>query len=318
LSPETGTSPSSAFDEFDYHPAVGTTNGYWSGGGIPFYLADDQRADEAYSLTFTTAPLEREMRILGWPKVILHASSNAEVATFVVKLADVAPDGRSALIVDGSLNGTRRLSLTDPTSMKPGEVYELNIPMWPTGWVIKPGHRLRVAISGADFPNLWPTPLPARNRIYRAKAHPSRIVLPVVPESKLAPPEFLPAPKLFQLVTSHSSEPVQQLIHDQIAGTVTLSGHLGSRTILDDNLGAIVSERDFRVSTSLRDPAHSSIVGMHKISMHREDGNIEVAAESSIRATKTHFHIIVNLNVTRNGVGFFQKQWTATEPRRLL
>ena len=123
-------------------------------GALPFYLADDQRADEAYSLTFTTTPLDREVRILGWPKVVLHASSSAEIATFVVKLADVAPDGHSALIVDGSLNGTRRQSLTDPSPMRPGEVYELNIPMWPTGWVIKPGHRLRVAISGADFPNL--------------------------------------------------------------------------------------------------------------------------------------------------------------------
>ena len=35
------------------------------------------------------------------------ASSNAEIATFVVKLTDVAPDGHSTLIVDGSLNGTR-------------------------------------------------------------------------------------------------------------------------------------------------------------------------------------------------------------------
>ena len=109
-----------AFEEFDYHPAVGTTNGYWSGGGIPFYLADDQRADEAYSLTFTTTPLDREVRILGWPKVVLHASSNAEIATFVVKLADVAPDGHSALIVDGSLNGTRRQSLDRPESDEAG------------------------------------------------------------------------------------------------------------------------------------------------------------------------------------------------------
>ena len=119
-------------------------------------------------------------------------------------------------------------------------------------------------------------------------------------------------------MTTYASEPTQQLMYDQIAGTVNLSGHLGSRTVLDGNLGAIVSERDFRVSVSVRDPAHSSIVGMHKMAMHREDGIIEVAAESSIRATETHFHIIVNLNVTRNGVGFFQKQWTATETRRLL
>ncbi len=143
-------------------------------------------------------------------------------------------------------------------------------------------------------------------------------MLPVAPESKLAPPEFLPPPKLFQLVTTYASEPTQQLMYDQIAGTVNMSGHLESRTVLDGNLGAIVSERDFRVSVSVRDPAHSSIVGMHKMAMHREDGIIEVAAESSIRATKTHFHIIVNLNVTRNGIAFFQKQWTATEPRRLL
>ena len=134
-------------------------------------------------------------------KVILHASSSAEIATFVVKLADVAPDGHSALIVDGSLNGTRRQSLTDPSPMKPGEVYELNVPMWPTGWVIKPEHRLRVAISGANFPNLWPTPLPARTGFIGERLTLLAVVLPVAPESKLAPPKFLPPPRLYQLVT---------------------------------------------------------------------------------------------------------------------
>ena len=124
----------------------------------------DQRADEGYSKVYTTAPFEREVQILGWPQVVLHASSSAQVATFVVKLADLAPDGHSALIVDGSLNGTRRQSYTDPSPMTPGEIYELNIPVWPTGWVIKPGHRLRLAVSSSDFPNLWPTAQKARAR----------------------------------------------------------------------------------------------------------------------------------------------------------
>ena len=60
---------------------------------MSFYLADDQRADEAYSLVYTTPPFEEEVRLLGWPRVVLHASSSAQVATFVAKLADVAPDG---------------------------------------------------------------------------------------------------------------------------------------------------------------------------------------------------------------------------------
>src|SRR5262245_32872391 len=114
---------------------------------MTFYLAGHQRADESYSLVYTTPPQREEVRLLGWPRVVLHASSSAKVATFVAKLADVAPDGRSALIVDGSLNATRRQSLTDPKPLTPGEVYELNVPMNPTGWVVPTGHRLGPAIS---------------------------------------------------------------------------------------------------------------------------------------------------------------------------
>jgi putative CocE/NonD family hydrolase len=133
LARRVGASSRAESDEYEYLPTVGVSNGYWSAGGIRFYLPDDQRADEVYSLVYTTSPFEQEVRILGWPQVILHASSSAEVVTFVAKLADVAPDGHSALIADGSLNGTRRESLTDPTPMKPGKIYELNIPMFPAG-----------------------------------------------------------------------------------------------------------------------------------------------------------------------------------------
>ena len=57
-------------------------------------------------------------------------------------------------------------------------------------------------------------------------------------------------------------------------------------------------------------------MALHKYMLERED--IEVSAESSIRASKTAFHILINLNVTRNARLFFHKQWTAGEPRRLL
>ena len=65
-------------------------------------------------------------------------------------------------------------------------------------------------------------------------------------------------------------------------------------------------------------PAQASIVGKHKIAFRREDGDIEVTAESTIRSTETHFHVTINIHVTRNGLTFFQKQWLHTEPRQLL
>jgi hypothetical protein len=305
-------------DEFEYLPTVGVTNGYWSAGGMSFYLADDQRADEAYSLVYTTPPFDEQIRILGWPRVIVHASSSARVATFVAKLADVAPDGSSALIVDGSLNGTRRSSLTDPKPMSPGEVYELDIPMNPTGWVIERGHRLRLAISGSDFPNLWPTPEPARSQIHRGGNHLSRVIVPVVAAPVLEPSQFLPPPRLESYVRSHGEPPRQQVLQDQITGAVTVLNRTASTLVLPDGRGELAGEHSFRCTASSQDPAKASIVGTHKYTLNRQDGAVEVMAESTIRATDTAFHITINLIVTRNGEPFFQRNWTVSEPRRLL
>ena len=218
-------------DEFEYLPTTGLTNAYWSAGGVRYYLAEDQQADEAYSLTYTSGVFESDTRILGWPRVILHGSSSARVAAFVAKLSTVAPDGTSALISGGALNGTRRASLTDPSPMVPGEVYELVIPMAPTGFVIPRGHRLRLAVSGADFPNLWPTPERATNRIWRGGRRLSRVVLPVVGDSTLPPPEFLPPPPLFSAVRGSGRPATQEVIRDQIHGTVTAAMRSSGETI---------------------------------------------------------------------------------------
>jgi putative CocE/NonD family hydrolase len=318
LAARPGAGASAGYDEYVYRPAAGTQNRFWSAGGMSFYLAGDQREDEASAVTFTSAPLERATEIFGWPRVVVHASSSASVATFVAKLADVAPDGSSTLIADGSLNGTRRSSLREPTAMQPDKVYELDIPMMPTGWVVQPGHRLRLALSSSDFPNLWPTPEPARNRIYRGGEYSSRLVLPVLPAASLPAPSFMPPPQLRALVRSYGEPPTQQVLRDQISGTVTVINRRAGTTVLADNLGSLTSESQFRCTASELDPAQASIVGTHRFGFRREEGVYEVVGESTIRATRTTFHIVINLHVTRNGRTFFQKSWMASEPRRLL
>jgi hypothetical protein len=230
----------------------------------------------------------------------------------------VAPDGSSALIVDGSLNGTRRESLTDPRAMKPDEVYELKVPMNPTGWVLKKGHRLRLAVSGADFPNLWPTPQKAKNRVYRDGTRQSLVALPVVPASDQKPPKFLPPPSLKRIVQSSSEAPQQQVLTDQVTGTVTVINRTAGTMTLPDDRGLLTQEHRFRCTASSRDPARASIVGTHTYVLKREDGTFEVIAESTTRATATAFHLTVNLTVKRNGKLFFHKNWMASEPRKLL
>ena len=307
-----------ASDEFEYIPTVGVQSSFWSAGGMSFYLGDDQRADEAYGPTYTSDAFEEATHLLGWPQVVVHASSSAEVATFVAKLSDVAPDGRSALISSGSINGTRRESYTDPVAMVPGEIYELDVPMMPTGWVIQPGHRLRLSIASSDFPNLWPTPLPATNRVSFGGESDSRVVLPVVPSGEGSGPRFLPPPELTSVVTSYPEPPKQQVVFDQISGSVTVVNERAGTVVLEDNLGSLLRASKFRCTANSRDPSQASIVGTHTYELTREDGKYRIVAESSIRATETAFHIVIDLNVTRNGLPFFDKQWVVSEPRRLL
>src|SRR5262249_20313961 len=169
-------------------------------------------------------------------------------------------------------NATRRRSVTDPEPMTPNEVYELNIPMNPTGWTVSAGHRLRLAISGSDFPNLWPTPDRAENRGYRDDGRPPPVVLPAGPAPTPAPPRFLPPPRLPQLLASFGSPPTQQVVRDQITSAVTVVNRMGGTLVLPDGRGTLATEQRFRCTASSRDPAQADIVGTHSYVLTREDG----------------------------------------------
>jgi hypothetical protein len=190
--------------------------------------------------------------------------------------------------------------------------------MQPTGWVLKQGHRIRVSISGGDFPNLWPTPEPAYNRIYFTKQYSSRITLPVVDPSKWAVPKFNPPPELKKFGTSFAEPPMQKVEVDQITGDVSVINRRAGKTVLDGGHGTLSSESSFRCTASKVDPAKASIVGTHRYSVERPDGKYDVVGVSSIRATKDTFHIVIDLTVHRDGRLFFQKQWIESEPRNKL
>jgi hypothetical protein len=112
--------------------------------------------------------------------------------------------------------------------------------------------------------------------------------------------------------------PSLYLIHDMFAGTVTVSRRRGGTVVLEDGLGRIKSTGSFRCTASSRDPAQADIVGTQAYIVTRKDGEYEIVAESSIRATASEFHIEIDLAVKKNGEPFFHRKWVETQPRRLL
>ncbi|MCC6857929.1 MAG: CocE/NonD family hydrolase [Bryobacterales bacterium] len=144
-------------------------------------------------LVYTSEILQNELEVTGPVKVVLHASSDAPDTDFVAKLIDVFPDGRAINVAEGILRARYRESLSRPRPLEPGKVYELAIDLVGTSNSFQPGHRIRVDITSSHFPQFDRNPntgepfgvsskvRAARQAIYHTRAHPSHIVLPVIP-----------------------------------------------------------------------------------------------------------------------------------------
>ncbi|MBI3454161.1 MAG: CocE/NonD family hydrolase [Candidatus Rokubacteria bacterium] len=316
LAPEPPAGETSA--EFAYVPAVGVAGGLWS-GGLPVGLPGDQRPDEALSLVFTSAPLSEPVEVLGRPRALLRAGSSAEVAAFVVKLSDVAPGGASALVTRGVLNGTRRESLTDPSPLHPGEMYELTIELDTTGWIFEAGHRIRLSLAGADFPNTWPTPSPAVSRVTLGGAAPSRLVLPLAPAERpdVARPAFLPPPAARVLADDVSAGPAWEVREDVLRGTTTVHIEYGRRLRLPDGT-EVEEQRTMDSTVSRADPAHASARGETRVRRAHRGLLTEATALGVLASSTQAFHLTVDLDVRVEGRPHVQRRWTASFPRLLL
>ena len=126
----------------------------WLGPEMP----GDQRADDAYSACFTTEPLGKDTTIHGAPSLRLRLTCDKAQGQIAVRLNHVHPDGASTRITYGVLNLTHHASHVDPTDLEPGQEIEVTLSLDHIAYQVPAGHRLRVAVSNAYWPLIWPSP----------------------------------------------------------------------------------------------------------------------------------------------------------------
>ena len=177
------TAPTAATGKDDYTVAYDVT---------PMNLSEK-------GLVYTSAPLTADLEITGHPVAELWVSSTATDGDFVATLRDVAPDGTA---LSYNTHGRLRASLRkvdpapynnlglpwhrsyaeDAMPLVPNEPAKLEFELLPISTVIKAGHSLQVVINFAA-PVVTPVLTPAPQvSLYRDAAHPSAIVLPVIPQ----------------------------------------------------------------------------------------------------------------------------------------
>ena len=144
-------------------------------------------------LVYQSETLAKDMEVTGPIELRLFAASSAVDTDWAATLSDVYPDGRAIHICEGIRGATFRESLEQPTPIEPGKVYEYTISLWETSQVFAKGHRLRLEVTSSNFPRYarnQNTGLPlgtsadmktARQTILHDAAHPSHLILPVIP-----------------------------------------------------------------------------------------------------------------------------------------
>ena len=153
---------------------------------------------------YTSVPLEAPTEVTGHPIVELHVSSTATDGNFFVYLEDVGPKGEVHYVTEGLLRAVHRklsenpppytmavpyrsFERADAMPLVPNEISVLEFDLYPTSYLFKAGHRIRIALAGADKDHFEAVPdEPPDLHFYRDAAHSSHIRLPVRVRDDLA------------------------------------------------------------------------------------------------------------------------------------
>jgi uncharacterized protein len=134
----------------------GSTAGEWMSTGVEGEAPLDQRLDDGLSLVFESKELADRTEILGVPELVLELACDSPTAQLCVRLSDVAPDGSATRITWQILNLTHRRGHADPVPIEPGAFEIVRVKLRDCGHAFLAGHRIRLSISTAAWPTVWP------------------------------------------------------------------------------------------------------------------------------------------------------------------
>ena len=273
---------------------VGACSGHWTPFGRGNDQAGDQRPDDARSLVFDTPPLDAPIEMLGAAVVTIDLASDRPVANLVVRLCDVHPSGESLRVSYGVLNLAHRHGHEAPTPLTPGQRYRVQVQLNDTGVVIPAGHRVRLALSTAYWPMIWPSPERAMLQIFAGTLDlphrpPSAMdsMLKPFPGPETAPPE---KPTLLQ----HDGVRIERI--DRIG--LELGANSQSRFHVEEN-----------------DPLSAAAELRRTLTMARDTWRIRIETRVQLSSTRTDFRLRGDLRAWEGTDEVCGREWDRSIPR---
>ena len=299
-------------DLLRYVPSSGIAALYWWGDPT-----GDMRQGDAGSLVYDSDILSESLEVIGFPRVRLRVSADAKLAHWAVRLEDVHPDGRVSLVTGGVLNGAQRDSRLYPEYLIPGEIYALDFPLHFTTWTFKPGHRIRLTVSNALFPMIWPTPYAMTTRLFHGDEATS-LELPVIPSGPKTIPDFLPPEAREQRPDAHPLEglgwPYKHVVTRDLARSTT-TVELEAERRWEIQGRRYISVEKVAYQTNDSDPARSSFFGEGGHIIEMGDRMLELKLFVSVVSDEKNFHVKIIRQIFEEKKLVRTRRWEAIIPR---
>ena len=288
---------------------------YCPGMRVDNELPDDQRQDDEKSVCFDGAPLENPLEILGAPEIEIEFSSDSPCALLAFRLCDVSPDGVSDRVSFMTFNLTHHCGHERPADLQPGKRYRIRVPMRHCGHRFAAGHRVRLAISTAYWPMVWPSPTTTSVTLHLAKC---RMILPQRRDTT-EQEEHAPASPPNQAMTGF----VQLRPPASKTERATLADGVRQITAFDDMGETRNPHNGMESGATVRqifsvhpdEPLSARTETEWEYTLGRGDWRTRVQSQNVMTADANEFRLFRKVSAYEGNVLVLEKTWDQTVPR---
>ncbi|WP_432970757.1 CocE/NonD family hydrolase [Dactylosporangium sp. CA-233914] len=248
------------------------------GGLGTSHVPQDQSGDDERSTLFSSEVLGEPLEIIGQIEAELELTGVHPDADVAVRVVDVGPDGSSTLVAKGFL----RLSNLAPDYV--GETVTqsattVRVACNPTRYHVAAGHRIRLAVAAADFPEIWP---PARAADYAItvggeQTRSSRVTIPQPAEPPAGTPVFGPPDASLVRQPAAPSRSSLTISSPDASGAASVAATAGlSLTTFDgDRVDLTVNHR---ASTFVRHPDRTQLTTDSRLTIQQPHRTVTIDA----------------------------------------
>ena len=281
------------------------------GGGLPWGQPLDQRHDNARSLVYDW-PVADGHDLIGHARARLRVRSDRAFGHVSIKLCDVFPDGTSALITRGMLDLTHRGCWPaddrgavgrPPSPLEAGEWIDVDLAFEATTWTLLPGHVLRLAVAGTDWPNCWPPAGPVTLEVDAASVE---LDLPIATSLVTSTHTFVPGEGPS---ANEADGVVWRIEHDVIGRETRVATRYGDT--YDGAHGAVTTD-EYRgeLGVSITNPAHAWARGTSSFVIAWPEATARTEATLQVVSDEEAFDVTIELCVWDGDDQIGERRWT--------